>query len=124
MVKQFTGETRYSKGIEMEIGDGKRLKIYHNCQLPRPTTFKPFSPSELSLDSTVFELIVNDDRWKELLIEQDFMGEDVRKFKRTRVLHQIHPHDILIKKKRILTNEWASSGFNAKIYRSTQKFKQ
>ena len=66
------------KGLRWRIGDGKSAQIYHSRWLPRPSTFKPFSPPKLPLESTVSELIDGENKWKEVLIQQNFMKEDAQ----------------------------------------------
>lgn len=72
------GRQIINKGLRWRIGDGKSAHIYKSCWIPRPTTFKPFSPPKLPLDSTVSELIDEGNMWKESLIQQNFMEEDAQ----------------------------------------------
>lgn len=76
------GRQIINKGLRWRIGDGKSAKIYQSCWIPRPSTFKPFSPPKLPLDSTVSELIDANNTWKELLIQQNFMKEDAQQILR------------------------------------------
>lgn len=64
------------KGLRWRIGDGRRVQIYHHCWLPRHTTFKPFSQPKLPPESTVSELIDDNNKWKKDLIQQCFLKED------------------------------------------------
>ncbi|KAH9669444.1 reverse transcriptase domain-containing protein [Citrus sinensis] len=50
--------------------------VYKDNWIPRPLTFKPISVQTLPSDTTVFELITNDNRWKEALLFDQFVQED------------------------------------------------
>ncbi|KAH9736873.1 putative reverse transcriptase/RNA-dependent DNA polymerase [Citrus sinensis] len=76
------GRQIINKGLRWRIGDGRSAQIYHSRWIPRPKTFKPFSPPKLPLESTVSELIDVENQWKELLVQQSFVEEDVQQILR------------------------------------------
>ncbi|KAH9764612.1 putative reverse transcriptase/RNA-dependent DNA polymerase [Citrus sinensis] len=65
------------KGIRWRIGNGEQVEVYKGNWMPRPTTFKPFSPPSLPIDSRVSDLINAANQWNEGLINQHFGKEDV-----------------------------------------------
>ena len=52
------------------------MLIYKDNWIPQPITFKPISLPTLPSETTVSELITNDNRWKEALLYEHFMQED------------------------------------------------
>lgn len=65
------------------IGDGKIISIYHHRWLPRPSTFKPFSPQLLPSQSWVAISIDEEGRCKEQLIRTHFLEEDATQILKT-----------------------------------------
>lgn len=63
-------------GSRWRIGDGKNVSIYHHRWLPRPSTFKPFSPPLLPSQSRIAILIDENGCWKEHLIRNNFLEDD------------------------------------------------
>lgn len=63
-------------GSRWRIGSGKDVFIYNHIWLPRPKTFKPFSPQSLPIQSKVADLIKEKGQWKKQLIRQHFIEED------------------------------------------------
>lgn len=71
------GRNVIHKGPRWRIGDGKQVKEYQSCWLPRPVTSKPICPTSLPLETMVSELIDEDHCWKDLvIIRQHFHQED------------------------------------------------
>ncbi|KAL9411236.1 hypothetical protein AB3S75_044931 [Citrus x aurantiifolia] len=64
------------KGYRWRIGGGDQVLVYKDNWIPRPLTFKPISVQTLPSDTTVSELITNDNRWKEALLFDQFVQED------------------------------------------------
>ena len=65
-------------GMRWRIGTGDRVKIYKSHWIPRPQTFTPISTPTLSMDCTVAELMDENHKWKESLIQQHFNFEDAK----------------------------------------------
>ncbi|KAL9438172.1 hypothetical protein AB3S75_023941 [Citrus x aurantiifolia] len=64
------------KGYRWRIGGGDQVLIYKDNWIPRPITFKSISLPTLPSETTISELITNDNRWKEALLYEHFMQED------------------------------------------------
>lgn len=58
------------------IGNGKNIRIYKDCWIPRPTSFKPISPPSLSTDAVVADLINAENQWDVETLNQHFMPSD------------------------------------------------
>lgn len=56
------------------IGNGDKVSIYNSNWLPRPQTFKPFSPPVLPMDTKVKFFIKEDNSWDVEKIRQFFFG--------------------------------------------------
>lgn len=77
------GEIGYPQRFEMEewglvIWWWKEYLDLSELLAAKTNTFKPFSPQKLFLDSTVSEMVKNDNKWKEDLIQRSFMEEDIK----------------------------------------------
>lgn len=46
--------------------------MYKDSQLPRPNTFKPISPPTLPMETTMAELIDDENKWDETKLNQFF----------------------------------------------------
>lgn len=64
------------KGYRWGIGDGNQVIVYKDNLIPRPITFKPIFYPTLPSDTTIFELIDHDYKWKKALLYEQFMKED------------------------------------------------
>lgn len=64
------------KGSRWRIGNGKEVKVYGSNWIPRPSTFRPVSAPTMTLDTTVAELMDNEQQWNEKLICDHFRVED------------------------------------------------
>lgn len=54
------------------------MPIYKGSWIPKPKTFKPIFIPTIPLDAKVSELIDSRNQWKENLIYQSFIKEDVK----------------------------------------------
>jgi hypothetical protein len=66
------------KGAIWRVGDGKSIKIWEDCWLPTPTTFKIQSPQKhLPINTCVFDLIDQTTRrWNVAFITEEFKQEE------------------------------------------------
>lgn len=69
------GRDVLQKGLRWMIGNGDKVSIYNINWLPRPQTFKPFSPHILPIDTKVKFFIKEDNSWDVGRIRQFFFGE-------------------------------------------------
>lgn len=51
--------------------------VYKDNWIPRPITFKHFSPQNLPTETVVADFIDADNKWRVDKLEQHFMKEDV-----------------------------------------------
>lgn len=79
------------KGLRWKIGDGKSVQIYYSRWITRLITFKPFSPPTLPLESTISELVDGKNKWKKMLIQQNFIGEDAQEILKIPLLRTPKP---------------------------------
>ncbi|KAL5750662.1 hypothetical protein ACOSP7_025265 [Xanthoceras sorbifolium] len=63
-------------GVRWRIGDGQSISIYEEPWLPRPNTFKVFSPRRLPDGVTVSALIAEPGKWSEDIVRQFFIPEE------------------------------------------------
>lgn len=64
------------RGIRWRIRNRKKTSVYNDNWLPRPDTFKPFSPPTLPENSVVADLINEENQWDEEKLTQHFLQED------------------------------------------------
>lgn len=65
------------KGIRWRIGSGQNISVYKDNWLPRPNTFKPFSPPKMPTESVVADLIKARNQWDEDKLKKYFIQEDM-----------------------------------------------
>ena len=82
-------------GMRWRIGTGDRVKIYKSHWIPRPQAFKPISAPTLGMDCTVAELIDENQKLKESLIQQHFNFEDAELISRIQLPIIPKPDQIL-----------------------------
>ncbi|KAK2662526.1 hypothetical protein Ddye_001100 [Dipteronia dyeriana] len=70
------GKEIVDAGSRWRVGDGKSIHIYKDHWIPRPTTFRPTSPSFLGENSTVDKLFSASDWWDVDLIKSVFFVDD------------------------------------------------
>lgn len=70
------GKELLLKGLVRRIRDSRKVKIYHDNWLLRPTLFKPFSPITLSTSATVNSLINPSDTQNDPIIDSHFLPQD------------------------------------------------
>ncbi|KAK0592975.1 hypothetical protein LWI29_028449 [Acer saccharum] len=70
------GKELLEAGLRWRIGTGNSVFIYKDCWLPRPSTFKPFSPPRLGQTAKVHELMLPSGGWNVGLIREIFWPED------------------------------------------------
>lgn len=78
MEKYFVGKADHSQRAEVENRRWKKCPDLSQLLVAKPSTFKPFSPPKLPLESRVSELINGENKWKEVLIQKNFMKEDAQ----------------------------------------------
>lgn len=71
------------------IGSGDKISIYKINWLPRPQTFKPFSPHVLHVDTKVKFLINEDNSWNVEKIRQCFLADDVDRILSIKLLQTV-----------------------------------
>ena len=57
------GRQVIDKGVRWRIGKGSSILVYKDSWIPRPDTFKPISPPTLPIDTTVADLIDDENKW-------------------------------------------------------------
>ncbi|KAH9685475.1 reverse transcriptase domain-containing protein [Citrus sinensis] len=82
-------------GMRWRIGTGDSVKIYKSQWIPRPQTFTPISAPILDMDCAVAELIDENHKWKESLIQQHFNSEDAELISRILLPSSPKPDQIL-----------------------------
>ncbi|KAK0583366.1 hypothetical protein LWI29_036220 [Acer saccharum] len=63
-------------GTRWRVGDGKTIRIYKDRWIPRPTTFRPFSPPILGDNTTVDKLFSAFGGWNVDMLKSAFCDED------------------------------------------------
>ncbi|KAH9725922.1 putative reverse transcriptase/RNA-dependent DNA polymerase [Citrus sinensis] len=89
------GRNVLEKGLRWRIGNGEQLLVYQSQWIPRPITFQPISPPSLSPDTTVAELISEEQSWKEAVIRQHFLKEDADQILKIPLPRQPKPDQVL-----------------------------
>lgn len=64
------------KGLIWRIGNGRKVKVYEDGWLPRPKTFRVYSPISLNLDTLVADLLFPCLTWNKELINRHFFKEE------------------------------------------------
>ncbi|KAH9721602.1 putative reverse transcriptase/RNA-dependent DNA polymerase [Citrus sinensis] len=85
------GRQVIQQGSRWRIGNGENVKVYKSNWIPRPSTFRPISAPTMAPDTTVAELIDNEQHWKEKLICDHFRAEDAKAI--SQILLPRRPHD-------------------------------
>ncbi|KAH9754587.1 putative reverse transcriptase/RNA-dependent DNA polymerase [Citrus sinensis] len=70
------GRQVIQKGARWRIGNGSNILVYKENWIPRPDTFKPISPLTLPIDTTVGEVMDDENNWDVAKLNQHFMQED------------------------------------------------
>ncbi|KAL5856994.1 hypothetical protein ACOSQ3_004452 [Xanthoceras sorbifolium] len=70
------GKVIFYAGSRWRVGNGRMVQIYKDRWLPRPSSFRPFSPPVLSLFATVDVLKSVTGGWNELLVKLAFHPDD------------------------------------------------
>ncbi|KAH9759452.1 putative reverse transcriptase/RNA-dependent DNA polymerase [Citrus sinensis] len=89
------GRKVIEQGLRWRIGDGQQVLVYQSPWLPRPMTFQPISPPSLKLDTTVTELINEDQEWKEEVIRHHFLEEDADQMLKIPLPRQPKPDQVM-----------------------------
>ncbi|KAH9793378.1 putative reverse transcriptase/RNA-dependent DNA polymerase [Citrus sinensis] len=89
------GRKVLKKRLHWRIRDGEQLLVYQSQWIPRPITFQPISPPSLSPYTTVAELISEEQKWKEDVIRQHFLKEDVEQILKIPLPRQPKPDQVL-----------------------------
>ena len=85
------GRQVIQQGSRWRIGNGENVKMYKSNWIPKPSTFRPISAPTMAPDTTVAELIDNEQHWKEKLICDHFRAEDAKAI--SQILLPRRPHD-------------------------------
>lgn len=64
------------KGSRWRVGNGKNILVYGCNWIPRPCSFKPFSPQTLPPKTLAADLMKDQGEWHEELIRSKFLQED------------------------------------------------
>lgn len=76
------GRKIIENGSRWRVGDGKDILVYQHNWIPRPFTFRPFSPHTLPPDTTVATLLREHGGWNEERIRAHFLPADAAKIQK------------------------------------------
>lgn len=72
----FGGRKILESGSRLRVGDGQDILVYYHNWIPRPYTFRPFSPNTQPSDTIAAALLSENGGWNEVLIRAHFLPTD------------------------------------------------